>query len=186
MIESAEKMWASWITGTQARRDQVVERPKLKGLILPDPRRRTIIRYLARATHTDDQEELVRAIYNLSHQARVHASGVELRWFDGLATNTLMLADPPLSADTSTDTLKLKLANEKAEPESESAWIQVETRIPYVVPSDRPGYRVYWSRHRELYNALLKAYIEQWNASTRPSLKQINAKSTCPTCDLGP
>lgn len=143
-INTASVVWAQWNTGTMAYVNNAMETGRIERLILPHPTQASI-NYLADAIGKE-KEHIIDDIFRITHEA--NRERVKVRWHSGLTGNTIMIGDP----------------------RGPNPWAHIETIMPGVSAHDRPSFRIEKELYVELFNALLEAYENTWEASTPPDI----------------
>jgi len=147
VIKSSKVIWAFWFTGTLAHSQDIVKERKIERLILPHPTNSSLS-LLANATNKSELE-LQNEVYAFTKAAK--KENIQVRWYAGLTSSTMMLG----------------------EPGEAEGWIQVESVIPFLLPIDSPGFRIYRHKLRKLYDDLHKAYQTLWDNSVEPTPQDL-------------
>ena len=144
-IKSADSVWALWNVGTTAWAQDVAKVGRITRLLLPNPRSAAVL-VLAASIHRHAKDELAPDIKGLTKQAM--AAGVEVRWHNHMAADTLTIGNP----------------------ESRSAgWVLCESVIPLSGATERPSYRITQDAYPDLFAELLRVYEALWAEATVPT-----------------
>jgi len=119
-------------------------------MILPHPKG-TGIALLADVLGKD-KEDFGDEIIKLTKEAL--RAQVQVRWFRGWSGNTLMIGDP----------------------DSNDAWIHVETFFPFSVAKDWPSFRVERQKQQQLFNTLKRSYLRIWDKGKAPTKMDLGSQ----------
>ncbi len=153
-LASAKTSWVVWNAGGIAVDYEIFRGPHPNRVILPlpDPDANPMIQYVAAAGNMTS-DDLVHEIRKTTKKAK--AVGVEVRWWTGWLGNVVTIGDP----------------------DSPSAWVLVETLIPFAPADQRPLYRIERSQHPKLYDWVIHAYEEMWEASEEANSQSVNPQA---------
>jgi len=136
-LKSTDTIWALWNTGTVAYLEVTAEVGGLKRLFLPHPDKSSLQLFAESFNLT--WESCASDIRNLTKVAL--DKKVDVRWFKGLTTDTIMIGNPY----------------------SDDGWIQVETVIACAPAFSCPSFRITKHNQPEPFDTLVKAYDKLWN-----------------------
>lgn len=140
-LKTVEEAWLLTLTGTYPTTCELFKLHRIKKLLLLHPEGQHITK-TAPVFNTRTPKELADLIRITTRNAQ-QAGGVEIRWFDG-----------PITGMTIGD------------PELDRGWIRVE--VPFAYWNNRAGFLIKRSEYPNLFTALKKAFLEQWEHGTQP------------------
>lgn len=165
-IKSVPTVWAIWHTGTLAWGQDAIKKGNLKHLILPNPIRGAPLDKIAELIGKDEPRPLIEDIVRVTKEVLAKRKKedqeqsvpiedrIEVRWYQGITTNSIMIGNP--------------------EPLLDDSWIQVETLMP-MPANERPSFAMIYGQtpFKSLFEDLVEAYKNIW-AKSRLTEDDVN------------
>lgn len=149
-LSDVEEIWAAWHVGPY--RDFEAFFPKgRRGRILLTSPSSSALGELGKIRKGD-----VNTMASVIRSITKHAmeKDLEVRWFDGLICNNVIVADP----------------------HKDRSWMRVELIIPHGSPQSRPSFLVVKDGNERLYHTFSSAFEKMWEASQLPDFQSPGAE----------
>ncbi len=165
-IKSSSTIWALWNTGAQAYIDNAIKESTIKHLILPHPRQDLAMTSLALLSGRGSQG-IIDDIRNITKEALAKRKEqneqqsipiqdrIEVKWYSGIITNTIMVGNP--------------------KPLSDESWVQVEPLLS-ISASERPSFALSYGQtpFKNLFKCLVTAFEDTWSKSKPLSQEDLD------------
>lgn len=143
-IQTSDQAWLVTFVAAHASDHEVFQLSKLNRLILLDPRGSFVEKFSL--SFNRKAEEIKGKIRETTRQARKF--GVEVHWYDGPITSTLIL-----------------------NPDMENASARVEIDFPFMNAADRPSLRIDKSKFPNVFNEIKRSFDELWHKSKKAPIE---------------
>lgn len=155
--KSLPTIWALWHTGSSAWGKDIIKNGNVRHLILPNPRGEAPLDKLAKLVDKKEvhfiqeivkitEEVLDRRKEQDQTQSVPFQDRIEVRWYSGITTNSIMIGNP--------------------EPISDNSWVQIDLLIPPPL-DERPTYAMTYGQtpFKDLFDNIVKSYKRLWDTS---------------------
>lgn len=148
-LDSVSEVWFAWYTGSVIEASGFKNTIKNIGkvrLLLTHPESKALNEYEKIGEHKGT--ELKEDIKSLSRIAQNF--GAEVKWFDGLIGNSIVIGNPNLP----------------------NAWARVEVMIPFAETNLRPSFRVSKDKGKIAFQEIYNMYESLWRRSQPPEFSE--------------